>query len=316
MRLMIRHQRHPSDYATPLLRMAEAARSVVIGCFAIYLLFTAMTTSAQSLTGVQSRKTHALGNGTFDLPIDTNASISGAITFESRDIGAGHAIVFQFNSMIAQPGTAMAVDAAAAPIGMASALVNPGNATEVIVTLTGIPDNRRVTVSLNNVNGNINSFIVSIGFRLGDSDNTGTLTLSDISRIKARSGQLTNASNFVYDLNTSGIVTAADVVAAKRRSGLFNAPPVVNAGGNQTIILPGAAMLAGTASDDGLPNPPGALTVTWSRFSGSFTVTFGNANALNTSATFAGSTSQRSSQTLIVNLWRTIWAPSGCLNSK
>jgi Beta-propeller repeat len=39
-----------------------------------------------------------------------------------------------------------------------------------------------------------------------------------------------------------------------------NQPPGVNAGPDQTITLPGVANLDGTVSDDGLPNPPGALT--------------------------------------------------------
>ena len=40
-------------------------------------------------------------------------------------------------------------------------------------------------------------------------------------------------------------------------------------------------------TDDGLPNPPGALTVQWSKVSGPGTVTFGNANAVDTTASFS-----------------------------
>lgn len=65
-----------------------------------------------------------------------------------------------------------------------------------------------------------------------------------------------------------------------------NLAPVVNAGANQTITLPAAATLAGTATDDGLPNPPATLTISWSKVSGPGTVTFANANAASTSATF------------------------------
>ena len=68
----------------------------------------------------------------------------------------------------------------------------------------------------------------------------------------------------------------------------MNAAPVVNAGTNQTITLPAVATLTGVVNDDGLPNPPAALTLTWSRFSGPSTVTFGNANAASTTASFAG----------------------------
>src|SRR6185295_6122182 len=115
-------------------RLLVLTRMVALGCLAICLLATAMTASAQNLTGVQSRKTHTLGNSVFDLPIDLNPSITGAITFEPRVIGSGHMIVFQFDTAIAQPGTPTAVDANGMPIGTANAALNPGNANEVIVT--------------------------------------------------------------------------------------------------------------------------------------------------------------------------------------
>lgn len=47
-----------------------------------------------------------------------------------------------------------------------------------------------------------------------------------------------------------------------------NAAPVVNAGSSQTVTLPATATLSGGATDDGLPNPPGALTYQWSQVSG------------------------------------------------
>ncbi|WP_432799176.1 PKD domain-containing protein [Poriferisphaera sp. WC338] len=62
--------------------------------------------------------------------------------------------------------------------------------------------------------------------------------------------------------------------------------PSVDAGPDQTINLPFAVNLDGTVSDDGLPNPPASTTVTWSKESGPGTVTFGDANATDTTATF------------------------------
>src|SRR5262249_60223049 len=59
------------------------------------------------------------------------------------------------------------------------------------------------------------------------------------------------------------------------------------AGRDQTITLPSSANLVGTVSDDGLPNPPGAVTTTWSKVSGPGTVTFGNAAAVSTTASFS-----------------------------
>ena len=63
--------------------------------------------------------------------------------------------------------------------------------------------------------------------------------------------------------------------------------PSVDAGPDQTIMVPDSATLDGTVTDDGLPNPPGAVTASWSKVSGPGTVTFGNANAVDTTASFS-----------------------------
>src|SRR6266850_1849817 len=65
-----------------------------------------------------------------------------------------------------------------------------------------------------------------------------------------------------------------------------NTQPTVSAGSNQTVTLPASASLSGTATDDDLP-VGSTLTVTWSKFSGPGTVTFGNVNALSTTASFS-----------------------------
>ena len=66
-----------------------------------------------------------------------------------------------------------------------------------------------------------------------------------------------------------------------------NLPPITRVGPDQEITLPVTANLDGTVNDDGLPNPPGALATTWSKASGPGTVTFGDANAVGTTASFS-----------------------------
>jgi hypothetical protein len=67
-----------------------------------------------------------------------------------------------------------------------------------------------------------------------------------------------------------------------------NQAPVVDAGSNQTITWPtNIVNLDGTVTDDGLPDPPGALTTIWSKVSGPGTVVFGNLYAVDTTATFS-----------------------------
>src|SRR6185369_2239618 len=65
-----------------------------------------------------------------------------------------------------------------------------------------------------------------------------------------------------------------------------NQPPSVNAGPDLTVILPATATLNGSVTDDGLPQGS-TLTITWSKVSGPGNVTFSNANAASTTATFS-----------------------------
>ena len=66
-----------------------------------------------------------------------------------------------------------------------------------------------------------------------------------------------------------------------------NKPPVVNAGSDRTITLPNVATLTGSATDDGLPNPPGALTYTWNQVSGPGPVSFVDPHSASTTASFS-----------------------------
>jgi len=84
---------------------------------------------------------------------------------------------------------------------------------------------------------------------------------------------LTNAGAF-----PGGMLTFIEVGA-----GCVNQSPVVDAGLDQTITLPASANLNGTVNDDGCA----AVTTTWTQQSGGGTVTFGNANAVDTTASFS-----------------------------
>jgi hypothetical protein len=65
-----------------------------------------------------------------------------------------------------------------------------------------------------------------------------------------------------------------------------NDAPSASAGPDRAVSLPGSAPLAGTATDDGRPDPPGSLEVAWSKASGPGTVVFAHANAPETKAGF------------------------------
>ncbi len=65
----------------------------------------------------------------------------------------------------------------------------------------------------------------------------------------------------------------------------WQSPPVVNAGPDQWTSTH-SATLAGVVSDDGLPNPPGAVTYTWAQVSGPGAAIVADANAATTVVTF------------------------------
>ncbi len=106
----------------------------------------------------------------------------------------------------------------------------------------------------------------------------GTPTLAASSATFSASG--------VYTLRLSVSDTAAtgfdDVVVT------VNGAPTVNAGADQLITLPtNNVTLTSIVTDDGLAPGTATLTYAWSRASGPGTVTFSNATAANTTATFS-----------------------------
>jgi uncharacterized repeat protein (TIGR01451 family) len=103
---------------------------------------------------------------------------------------------------------------------------------------------------------------------------------------------LTNASVYaaVGSVSIPTTVTSGQftILEAVNQAPVVSAcSPSANPCPSQTATLPDPAFLNGTATDDGLPNPPGALTYSWSKLSGPGSVTFGNPSALQTTATFS-----------------------------
>jgi K319L-like, PKD domain len=115
----------------------------------------------------------------------------------------------------------------------------------------------------------------------------GTVTFGDPSS-PSTTASFSASGTYVLRLTADdSALQDSDDVTVTVNPAAQNQPPTVNAGPDQNVILPNPANLSGTASDDGLPNPPGTLTTTWSQVSGPGTVTFGDPSALMTTATFS-----------------------------
>jgi hypothetical protein len=98
-----------------------------------------------------------------------------------------------------------------------------------------------------------------------------------------------SANPYVLKLtSTDGLLSSEDTMQVQVFADPpVNQPPTVFAGSNQTITLPSVANLSGVVGDDGLPNPPGAVSTTWTKVSGPGTVTFANAASIATTASFS-----------------------------
>jgi hypothetical protein len=181
--------------------------------------FRAETSGAATplnLLAVNSRKLHAAA-GSFDLGITTGVALAGSVSVEPRVIGTGHVIAFKFDAPVTSVGAATVTDSLAASAGTAVASFNASN--EVLVTLTGVADNKRVTVTVNGING-ATTATATMAFLVGDVNNTRSVTTADAQQVKGRSGQAIGASTFLYDVGLAGIVRASSILATKGRNGL------------------------------------------------------------------------------------------------
>jgi hypothetical protein len=113
------------------------------------------------------------------------------------------------------------------------------------------------------------------------------------SQLDGTSGSCPNFDLGEFDLSAGSHVgvndTGSESITFNRLRFTYLGPsggvPYVNAGADQIIVLPATVSLDGTAVDaDG---QPGALATTWSQASGPGTVTFGDASAQDTTATFS-----------------------------
>jgi hypothetical protein len=115
----------------------------------------------------------------------------------------------------------------------------------------------------------------------------GTVTFGDSTAQDTTAAFSTSGTYVLRLTGTDGALSSSDdVTVTVNPAPPVNQAPSVNAGPDSSVTLPSAAGLDGTASDDGLPSGS-TLATTWSKVSGPGTVTFGNASAQDTTATFS-----------------------------
>jgi hypothetical protein len=163
------------------------------------------------------------------------------------------------------------------PASVTNLVVNVQRDDGVLVYLNGAP------IFTNNLPAGPINYLTTAPVAVGGTDETTfysqsvdpALLVSGLNVLAAEIHQSSGgSSDIIFDLDLSGEAWPP------------NQPPSASAGTDQTVTLPAAAILSGSANDDGLPIPPSLLTFTWSKVSGPGSVTFANAQALSTTASF------------------------------
>jgi subtilisin family serine protease len=163
-----------------------------------------------ALMSAVSRKVHA-GAGTFDIPL----SLTGPLSVESRS-SSSHTLVFTFNKPVAS-GNATVTE------GTATAASANMSGNTMSVTLNGVTDAQKITVSLNGVTATDTQVLepttVSMNVLTGDANGSKIVNATDLAMVKAQSGIPLTEANFRNDVAVSGSINATDVALVKSRSG-------------------------------------------------------------------------------------------------
>jgi hypothetical protein len=148
-----------------------------------------------------SRKVHGAA-GTFDLPLSL---VPTAPTVEPR-LSATATVVMTFNVPIISADAAVTEGTATAGV-----LTFVGN--DVVVPLANVADRHYTTINLTNVasaSATGGTASVRIGFLVGDVNQSGVVSVSDLAQVNAQLSQLATAANYLKDVNASGTISVAD----------------------------------------------------------------------------------------------------------
>jgi hypothetical protein len=150
------------------------------------------------------------------MSFDINLPLIGEPGVECRSGAAGHTLVFTFTNSVVSGSASVT-----AGVGTAGAASFSGNT--MTVPLTGVTDQQKITVTLNNVTDASSQVLaptaVSMNVLLGDTTGNKMVNASDISQVKAQSGTAVSAANFRTDTNVSGTINASDIAQVKANSG-------------------------------------------------------------------------------------------------
>jgi len=164
---------------------------------------------------VVSRKLH---NGA---PFDITLPLNGTTGIECRrGAGAGsdgHQVIVSFADAVTVAGVSVA-----STNGLATATQSVKGGT-VIIELSSVKNGQTIGITLISVNDGARTGDVSIpmGILLGDVNADRFVNSADAFQTRTRSGEVTDAVNFLYDVNTDGYINSGDTFNVRAQSGTF-----------------------------------------------------------------------------------------------
>jgi AraC-like DNA-binding protein len=130
-----------------------------------------------------------------------------------------YTIVFTFASPLT---SVTGANVASGSGSVATSNIDPNDAHNYIVNLTGVTNAQTTTVSLTNVSdlaGNFSSAISgSMGVLLGDVNGSRRVDAADVSAVRQQTLQTIDATNFRDDVNATGRIDAADVSLVRQQT--------------------------------------------------------------------------------------------------
>jgi hypothetical protein len=169
---------------------------------------------AVQLTRVVSRISHGT-SGIFDVDLTSGTGIE----CRTGSTPGAYMVAFTFATRL----TSVAGATVASGIGSVdSSTIDPSDAHNYLVNLTGVGNAQRLTISLTSVSDSAGNFsgVVSaqMGLLSGDVNASGRVDAADVSSVRQQTLQAITSSNFRNDLNASGRIDAADVSIARQQT--------------------------------------------------------------------------------------------------
>ena len=180
-------------------------------------IITVASSAAPALSSVKSRMIHGNNIGAKDI----NLPLTGTRGIECRQPATpqNYTMVFKFvNPLISVEQATVTSGTGSVPNNKGA--INPNDAHEYLVNLTGVTNQQNIQVTLVNARdaGAVGNVSARMGVLIGDSDGSGRVDSNDVTLVRQQALQDVTDSNAREDIDLSGRVDSNDVTTARQQA--------------------------------------------------------------------------------------------------